>query len=381
MTPDRRTILALFSLAFGLRILYAVLVGTNAEINPNPYTYDFLTARKIAAGAEWWSQPISPKAPGYQFLLAAIFKIGGVHRWLVILAQAFMGGVTAFLLFRIGEKSLGRGAGLLSALWLSIYVHHMHVTSLMVRDVTATTLFVLVCYFMVLYTNRMRGAVWTALAYVLLVHFDPQYLLFFPFMALYFLFWTTRHKLLNVQFTFLFLGAVLVLFLPWTFRNARVYGEPIPIGLEAIKYARPVKNLIDRRPDEVEKANRVPKSRPGWWRNTVEFWRVVKFSEGGAPAEPAEPAWSLRHNLISIGNYGVLLPFFLVGIWRSVKKRNRAGLLLSAAVVGYFLIRSIYGGSESARLPAEPLIILLAFYAIVDLYGRRRPSGRAAAGD
>jgi 4-amino-4-deoxy-L-arabinose transferase-like glycosyltransferase len=375
VTPDRRIIFVLFSLVFGLRVLYAAVFGANPEIISNPVTHDYLVASKIAAGAHWWSQPISPYAPGYQFMLAVLFRIGGAHYWLAILLQAVIGGITAFLLYRIGEKCLGRGAGLLSALWFSVYVHHMYFTSIVVRDVTTTMLFVFVCYLMILYTHRMRGAVWTGLAYSALIHFDPQYLYFFPLIALYFLLYATRHKILNLQFFFLFLGCVLVLLIPWTVRNQRVYGDAIPIGLETAHYVRPVKqlagSLLDR--SDAEKALSPPRADFGI--NTVEFWRVTRFKTKEVPDNvnlPVEPAWSLRHNLISIANYGLLLPFLLLGVWNAVRKKNRAGVLIAAAIAVYFLIRLFYGGSERLRLPVEPLIILLAFYAIVDLPGRIR---------
>jgi 4-amino-4-deoxy-L-arabinose transferase-like glycosyltransferase len=377
VTLDRRTILALFSIAFGLRVLYAVLVGTNPEINPNPYTHEFLMARKIAMGADWWSQPISPLAPGYEFMLAALFKVFYVNRWLVVLTQAVFGGITAFLLYRIGEKCLQRGVGLLSALWFSIYVHHMHLTSVMVRDVTVTLLLVYLCYLLVRFSTRARGVVWAALSYAFLVHFDPQFLFFLPFVALYVLLGATRHRLLNAQYAFLFLATVLVLLVPWTIRNYRVYGEPIPVALEATKYVQPFKNALGEGTDE-----KTAGQRSGFWSNTVELWRITNVkgdtqTDTGGRTRTV-PAWSLRHNLISIVNYGLLLPFFLLGIWRSVRGRNQTGLVLSAVVVGYYLIRAIYGGSERARLPIEPLIILLAFYAIVELYGRFRGS-RASA--
>jgi 4-amino-4-deoxy-L-arabinose transferase-like glycosyltransferase len=217
----------------------------------------------------------------------------------------------------------------------------------------------------------MRGAVWTGIVFTLLLHFDPQYLFFFPLIALYFLFYATRHKLLNLQFVFLFLGCVLLLLLPWTARNQRVYGDMIPIGLEAARYARPVKRLV---------AADVP--RPDVVRNAVELWRVTRFGDeepSRSGDRPPEPAWSLRHNLVNIATYGVLLPFFLVGVWTAVRRRHRPALVLASAVVVYFLIRVFYGGYERLRLPIEPLVILLAVYAVVDLYGRLRSRRTGAA--
>ena len=364
MTPDRRSILALFSLAFGFRILYAAIVGSNPDFVANAYTYDFLIANKIAAGANWLSEPISPRAPGYQLLLGGLFSVFGVHKWLVIILQAFFGGVIAFLLYRIGEKSLGPTVGLFAAVWFSIYVQEAHYTSIMLRDVTVTMLATFTCYLLIRYAHTVRGALWTALAYAVLLHFDPQFLLFLPVITLYFLFYATRHRLLSVQYAFLFLGAVLVLLVPWTARNYRVYGNPIPVALEAMQYYQPARIAI-------KPANAPADNGGGFWRNSVEYWRVTRVRDHAVPVgngpDRVLPAWSFRHNAISLATYGLLLPFFLVGLWASVRNRNRTTLVLSIAVAGMYLIRVFYGGSPHTRLPAEPLIILLAFYGFTHI--------------
>ncbi len=371
MTPDRRTILALFSLAFGLRILYAAIVGASPDFVATAYTYDFVIANKIAAGANWLSEPISPRAPGYQLLLGGLFSLFGVHQWLVIIMQAFFGGVIAFLLYRLGEKSLAPSVGLFAAIWFSIYVQEIHFTSFMLRDVTVVMLATFTCYLLIRYAHTIRGSLWTALAYAVLVHFDPQFLLFLPVITLYFLFYATRRRLLGVQYAFLFFGTVIVLLAPWTIRNYRVYGDPIPVALEATQYYQPVRSAIT--------ANAPADREGGFWRNSLEYWRVMRLRDHtvGVANGPDRvlPAWSFRHNAISLVTYGVLLPFFLVGVWVSVRNRNRTTLVLSIAVAGMYLIRAFYGGSPHTRLPAEPLIILLAFYGVTHLvreYRNRR---------
>jgi 4-amino-4-deoxy-L-arabinose transferase-like glycosyltransferase len=372
LTPDRRIIFALFSIAFGVRILYAVLIGTDPEIITNPITYDFAKGREIAEGANWWSQPLSPRAPGYQLLLGALFSVGGIHQWLAIIVQSFFGGVIAFMLYRIGEKSLGAWVGLASAIWFAVYVHQAHFTSILARDVTVGMLVVFVCYLLFRYSRTMRGALGTASVYALLVHFDPQYLLFLPVLVLYYLLSAGRHQLMRVQHTFLFLGTVLVLLAPWTIRNYRVYGDPIPVALEATKYLP----HADFTPGGTDHKAGNGVSRPGFWRNSVEYWRVMRLREGVQTmpdgAERVLSPWSVRHNAVSLVTYGVLLPFFLAGLWISVRSRNRAGVVLAVAVAGMYLLRAFYGGTPRARLPAEPLIILLAFHAAVGLYGKCR---------
>jgi len=358
LTPDRRTILALFSLAMGLRILYAAVVGTRPDINPNPYTYDFLVARQIATGDNWWSHPISPNAPLYQFFLAGVLLISGIRIWPAIILQAVLGGIIAFLIYRAGEKTMRRGVGLLAALWFALYVHSMHYSSILVRDVLVALLLLTVCYILIRFAARMRGALLAGLFYSALVHTDPQFIWFLPAIVLYLLFFATKHRLLNIHSAFLFLATTVVLFVPWTLRNYKVYGDPMPIGLEAARYFNaPV-------PTARVSASTAPATKvPPIGHNSVELWRAARLR--AVPGE--EPPWSVRHNLISIAQYGLLIPFFLLGMYLSFRKRNTAGLVMTVAIGGYYLIRALYGGSERARGLVEPMMILLAFYGIVNL--------------
>jgi 4-amino-4-deoxy-L-arabinose transferase-like glycosyltransferase len=358
LTPDRRTILALFSLAVGLRILYAVVVGTRPDINPNPYSHDFLVARQIASGDDWWSHPVSPSAPLYQFFLAGVLLIGGIRIWPAIIVQAILGGIIAFLIYRTGERKMGRGVGLLASLWFALYVHNMHYSSILVRDVLVALLLLAVCYVLIRFASRMRGALWAGLFYSALVHTDPQFIWFLPAIVLYLLLFATKHRLLNIHSAFLFLATTVVLFVPWTLRNYKVYRDPMPIGLEAARYFNaPVPTA--RASESTAAAAKVPPI----WHNSVELWRAARLR--AVPGE--DPPWSVRHNLISLAQYGLLIPFFLLGIYLSFRKRNAAGLVMTVAIGGYYLIRALYGGSERARGLIEPMLILLAFYGIVNL--------------
>ncbi|MDH5627445.1 MAG: hypothetical protein OEY69_04035, partial [Candidatus Krumholzibacteria bacterium] len=118
MTPDRRTLLALFSFAFGVRILYAALMGGDASVIPLHETYAYLVAARMVPDWNWVTTPFSPAAPGYLMALAAAFKLAGVSWWTAVLLNTVLGAGTALFLYRIGEQRLGRLVGLASALWL-----------------------------------------------------------------------------------------------------------------------------------------------------------------------------------------------------------------------------------------------------------------------
>jgi len=120
LTPDRRTLLALFSLAFGLRVLFAAVFGGNPAIVPISDTYDYQIAARMAQDPSWISTPFSPKAPGYLMLLASAFSIFGVSWWTAVGLNALLAGFTTFFIYRIGEKRIGPSAGLMAAVWFGL---------------------------------------------------------------------------------------------------------------------------------------------------------------------------------------------------------------------------------------------------------------------
>jgi 4-amino-4-deoxy-L-arabinose transferase-like glycosyltransferase len=374
-------LLALFSIAFGLRILYAAVIGTNPGVNPSPGTYDYYLAQRMHDNTAWVTEPFTPNAPGYPVLLAAAFRVLGVRRWVVILMQAFLGAVTALFLYRIGERTLGHGVGLLSALWLALSVHQMHFASVFVRDTAVTFALVWFVHTAVRRFVKMRQAVWAGMVYTLLIHFDAQFLLLLPVVLVYFVFFATQHRILNVQYVFLFLATVMVVSLPWTIRNTLVYGEIIPIGLEAQHYTEPLTGWISPNDGGVDGGERVMHAHPdGFVANTVEFWRVTRFgAEDGGGAVKAEPPWSLRHNLVNIVSFGVLLPFAVAGLVMAWHRRNRAVLLLLLVILTHWIAHAVLGATDRDRLVIEPLVILIAMYGLVEVVRAARSGEEPAS--
>jgi 4-amino-4-deoxy-L-arabinose transferase-like glycosyltransferase len=383
LTPDRRTLLALFSLAFGLRILYAVIFGSDPDVVSRD-SYAFRTASRMVESWDWVTTPFSPSAPGYRMLLAAAFKLFGVSWWTAVILNAVLGAATTLFVYRIGERLLGRRVGLVSALWLGLSVSQMHYASYMMRDVLVTLLLTWLAYTLARPFHRMRTAVWTAFLCTLLFHIEPVFLILLPLLVVFLAVASTHHRALSAQYVFLFLAALFVFFIPWTVRNFVVYGDVVPVSLEATRYTGPLTRLLSDAPPEPEAASAKSVAgaiqRPGFLDNEREFWRVARLAD--SPGDPArglrpEPAWSLRHNLINVLNYGVLLPFFLAGLVLAWKIRQRAALVLGSIVISYALLRGFiweYG----ARLVVEPLIILIAFYGVKVLLEMRRAAGEPA---
>lgn len=384
MSAEKRTLLVLFAIALGLRVLYGAFLAAHPDLAPGA-TSELGYAKHIVSGTRWITEPYSPRSPGYPVVLAALYVLSAREPWLVTFLQAALGALTVLVVYRLGRPLLGTTLAVAAALWFALNVRHMHISYAFERDVLTVFLLMSVLYLLVRPFIRMRYALIAGVCYTALIHVDPQFLLLLPVLAVFVLF-KTRHGYLNIQYLFLFLGVIIVASLPWTVRNYVVYRQPLPIGLEATRFLRPVKlTVTEPRTGIADIEGRIVRaSRSQFIKDyTIEFWRFAKFSGENPPAlagsaEPAKAppdarAWSVRHNLASILNYGVVLPFFFLGIVYAVRSRSRPGLMLIAVVLAYFLTRAYLGGSEQARLPVDPVIIVVGFYGAMGLVRRFRP--------
>jgi 4-amino-4-deoxy-L-arabinose transferase-like glycosyltransferase len=313
-------------------------------------------------------------------LLAAAFAIFGVSWWTAVILNCVLGGMTVFFVYRIGERRLGARAGLIAAVWLCLSVHQIHFASFPLRDVFATLLLAWFVYALVTPFRRMRGALWLAFLYTLLIMTRPVFLVLLPVLLIYLARFATQHRELSMQYVFLFAVTLLFVNLPWTIRNYVVHGEFVPICIQAQTYTAPIERMLSR-DEPIEPA--LPNSAlvvraPGFFHNTREFWRAVRLRD--APADPAhglvaQPAWSVRHNLISLVNYGLLLPFFLAGAVFAVRKRHRTALILTGVILSYAIVRGFVGGDDRTRLIVEPQIILVSVYGLRELLKIRSANG------
>ena len=370
-------LLAIFALTFGLRVLYAVTVGGDPDQNLLIETYDYRVAERIHSNLAWLGEPFTPNAPGYILSLAAVMAILTTSVWVALLCQATLAGLTALLLYRIGERQLGGGVGLLAAVWFALYVHNMHFTGILVRDMLVVLLWIWLIRVISKPFSEMRAAVRAGVLYTALVHTEPMFLLLFPAIVAAFLFFATNKRILNLQYTLVFAITLIALFVPWTVRNYFVYREPIPVAMEATRYTRPFTRVLtgDEGAAENLVSTGVRRGRMGVEHSAMEFWRVVRTADHPGDPErgiPPEPAWSTRHNVISVINYGLLLPFMLVGAVIGFRRRESGAIVVTVSLALYVLLRLFVGADERARLPAEPLIILLAFYGVMQLVERRR---------
>jgi hypothetical protein len=103
-----------------------------------------------------------------------------------------------------------------------------------------------------------------------------------------------------------------------------------------------------------------------------ELWRPFRFSdmwvsEGFRP----EGKWSVSHNISLILTYGVLLPFFFIGLYYSLITKNKASFILLSIVFIHTIIHTTFVLSQNRyRIPLDVIIIVIAFYGLTEILGK-----------
>jgi hypothetical protein len=195
---------------------------------------------------------------------------------------------------------------------------------------------------------------------------------------------------------------VLILMVPWTIRNYKVYNRIVILttrsefALSLSHENQGTKKILqkhylteeqidsiakgletyNRHPVEIERIKQgiIPKRYTKWerWYNEfLEFWRPCRFTPGYVGNGFRFQLRSLPHNLALIFSYGILLPFFFVGIYLIFKTRNIGGIIIFGIIIIHtlihvflFLVRYRY------RVPIDIYIIILASFGFFWIYNK-----------
>ena len=225
----------------------------------------------------------------------------------------------------------------------------------------------------------------------------------------------------------LFILSLVVVVLPWSLRNQEIYGRFVPVGAtlgENAYYglnglyqnfdlapqpaarglltrtdlrfrwfvawkpgstwerADPTLNVVNRNRENWRRGIRYAREHPGWFLRT----RIRKIADWLTPLSffvrnhrrevydgMLAASWVKRPMLVTaVGTTVLVLVFSVPGLFLSMRV-PRARLLLGTILV-YFLATSLLVSMSRFRLPAEPLLLVLAAGFLAD--PRSRPGGR-----
>jgi type IV pilus biogenesis/stability protein PilW len=409
---------AVFAVALLLRLIYLLQIQAIPlfyNLAGDGRTYDDW-AQRIAAGA-WLGQGVFYQAPLYPYFLGVLQTLFGHDLWAVRVVQVILGSSSCGLLFLVGDKLFGRGAGLAAGLIAACYAPAVFFDVLIEKSIL--DLFLISCLlFLLVGTNgEAKWSKWLGAGVTLglLGLSRENALILLPVIALWIaVYFSARPLPDRARWVGLFLAGVVVVLLPVGLRNLTVGGEfklttsqlgpnffignnaaadgtygSVRKVIHEVQLEGPdAKRLAERAmgreltPGEVSdfwlsRALDYIKHQPASWVRLMAFkWlRVWNARE----IEDSDDFYiyqnwsSLLASLARINHFGLLAPLAVFGLlvtypqWRNLWLLYSTLLSLAASVAAFY----VFG---RYRFPLVPLLVLFAaagVMAAIRLYRER----------
>ncbi len=226
---DRRRWLpaTIFAMALCARLAFqAQFVGMRTPPQDDASQYDWI-AWSLASGGPYMAADglRSHRAPGYTFLLAAVYAMFG-HSWAAArVAQALLGAATCLVIGRLGSRLFPGSIGWAAALVYAVDPYAIYFCGYLLSEplcvlLTTASLLALVR------AGSQRGweAAWSCLC-ALATLTRPNMGLMLPLGLL----WLLRRPGSGFRRCGLALAVFCLTLLPWTVRNYSVYGRFVPV--------------------------------------------------------------------------------------------------------------------------------------------------------
>lgn len=399
----RRLLWVLLVGVFGLKSLFILLHGHAYDYGSDDRGYLESARILLETGTFTYNDPsrptvfITPALPG---LLAALMKVTGpglaLEQTFRILQAAMVSGALG-LLYLIGRRLFGPGTALAAVALCSFYPPLWLVSSFIFTEALFTMFVMLIVYSAMLAWEKptitraaLFGLLWAAAVYV-----RPTIALWPGIVFLLFLSWKTVPWKMLVRCG-LVTSLVFVLCLtPWWIRNYEATGGhfiPLtkaggnPLLLGTYPYTVPALFLEEQRTwhktndlwinDEEDTKRAVERIKKGFTEQPLVYasWYTIgKFLLFWGDVFYWMPIPGVPLVVAVLYHYALLIPGF-IGLYRSLRYRNR-GVILIAALLGYMsLLHMIYLAHSRYSVPLMPFIALFAAAYIAGRLAKKKAS-------
>ena len=351
--------------------------------------------------------------PGLPWILSLILLLGG--GWLTIFViNSIIGAINCILIFFLGEMIFDKRLGLLASIWSIIFMSYVRYIPSAGKSIWMTFLMLLIIIFIWRLFKEEKKYIYYLIAlsffYTLLFHIDERYFAYLPLFLAFINFFDKSKLIIRIKKSFLFFLLVVIFMLPWLIRNYIVFDNIVLLSVRTTsitsKFIKYDKNLIkynhygnrELSPSQVDSVlsgqkthfapnDRIPPAQiaemrkgifphrfsrfENYYNRFIDLWRPVKINSnyymgGFSYMGP----WSPRHNLATGLSYGLLLPFFFLGLHKLFQQQKKMAIFLFS-ILGYHTfihILFIPYTRDRYRIPVESIIILLGIYGIITVY-------------
>ncbi len=211
----------------GVRLVYLFLSRESPFYEPlllDP-AYYHEWGKRIASG-DFINPPVFYGLPLYPFFLGFLYKIFGGSFFVVKLVQVFLGIVTLFFIFKIGEKLFTKNIGLLAASLAAFYGPIFFNEQMLIPEALGLPLYAAGFYLACLFeeTPTVKNAVYLGLDLGLAALTKANAILFILIYLAFFVFRKIRYGMKQVFPAFFCLVSFLLVLAPVAAHN-RIYGK------------------------------------------------------------------------------------------------------------------------------------------------------------
>lgn len=413
-----KTVLLLLTVFFALRIVVIALWGY-PDVNIADATSFNGYASAIIQNRDWLTNPDfygAFRAPLYPIFVAAVYRIFGfANLFAVYVLQAFISALTCLYIYKLSRNIFNDRVAILSLVWAGLYIYYLEYIRILMAETVAFFLLIFFFYYLYQHLISERGiskSFWLSLiSYSLLIHTDPRYLFYLPFLVILFVVYGFFKQAIRNYALFLVLTVVLMV--PWTIRNYLAYDGFVLINVKTLDLRNTQQrnptmerqlrvnimnfglinwsankdypseeereqiksglNPNSRTPEEIDaiKNDVYPDSTflKRKWFQFKEFWRPFRFGYAYRPFPDCRFIhWSTRHNIVSILFYGLLLPFMIYGIIDLLRRRQKILWFLIFPLCIQTLLHVMQWALTRYRNPIDSFVIILASYGILQVY-------------
>ena len=391
-----------------IRIISVVFFADKHSVKNDQLQYHkYATA--ILENRDWLTNPDftgHSRPPVYPLFLALIYLIFGRDNFLAVyFIQSIISVITCYYIFLLSLRIIDRKNALFALIWSGLYFFYIRFSMFLLRE--SLVIFLLLLFFFYLYDlliskDPKKSSFWIfTLSFSLLIHLDPRYLFYLPFLPILFMIYRPFLKSLKKYFTFL--GIIILLMIPWTIRNYLAYDGFVLISTRTLNLSNNIssrqdsfsfikilncgninrteiakypteqireavkrgENPLNYQEEELEaiKKDIYPDSTflGRKWFNFVQFWEPCDFKMSYRPFPDGrfDGINSLKYNSKMMISYGLLLPFMLISIIDMIRRKKKIIYFLLFPLLIQTILHVILWGVYRYRVPVDAFIIIL----------------------
>tara|TARA_Y100000816_G_C26098606_1_gene581827 strand:+ start:580 stop:1917 length:1338 start_codon:yes stop_codon:yes gene_type:complete len=359
----------LIGISFILRVTVALLTFSENQIDSWADSKEFLWfGEQFALGNfnPYWSVEehgleVGPFVP---LIIALFIKIFESPIWPFFIYNCLLTSIIPFVLYLIGKNVFNKKIGLFSAFWSILYPDFYRFNIQFLKEPSVYFFLPLIVLLIILSIKNKDKLIYlfgSAVAFSILMHTDPRYLFYLPIILIPFLFvkWALIDRFIKILS---WIVICLLLSMPMLVRNYNIYGEIIFITPQTIAITNKIwkssvepynKSFLEQRlqlsinnfdGDEFKTAEdkyyeqrlenalressgkgRTPYKYGDYEKYFMAFkhyWQPIFFSPNYLYHGFRYQKWSIRHNFSSLIFYGIFLPFYFIGIYLIIRKKD-----------------------------------------------------------